>query len=302
MNNTAEIITSKRNFKAANEIHLKFVDDLTVAEAINLKNSVNFTPVNERPQPDNYHSRTGHTLKPEVSNVFNQIEKVIRYAADNEMKVNTKKTKFILFNNAKNTDFEPNFSLEKEEIDLVEQIKILGVIISSDLKWSANTKHIIANAFKRVWMLRRLKSLGTELPELKDIYIQQVRSVLEFAVPVWHSGLTQGDSCDIERVQKAALHVMLGDDYASYSAALKLTHLDTLESRRRILCSKFASRAVKHPKHKNWFKLNDKISMTSQSQPKVCPVVSRTERFCKGPIGYLTDVPNLKHDKLRKQK
>ena len=71
--------------------------------------------------------------------------------------------------------------------------------------------------------------------------------MLQFALPVRHSGLTQGDSYDIGQVQKDALHVMLGDDYASYSAALKLTHLDTLESRRKILCSKFASRAVKHP-------------------------------------------------------
>ena len=35
-NNAGELITSKRNLKTANEIHLKFVDDLTLAEAINL--------------------------------------------------------------------------------------------------------------------------------------------------------------------------------------------------------------------------------------------------------------------------
>ena len=35
-NNAGDLITSKRNLKQANEIHLKFVDDLTLAEAINL--------------------------------------------------------------------------------------------------------------------------------------------------------------------------------------------------------------------------------------------------------------------------
>ena len=34
-NNTGELITSKRNMRVANEIHLKYVDDLTLAEAIN---------------------------------------------------------------------------------------------------------------------------------------------------------------------------------------------------------------------------------------------------------------------------
>ena len=32
INNRGEIITSKRKFKAANEIHLKYMDDLSIAE------------------------------------------------------------------------------------------------------------------------------------------------------------------------------------------------------------------------------------------------------------------------------
>ena len=138
--------------------------------------------------------------------------KVEQYAVDNEMKVNTRKNKLMVFNNSRIFDFMPSFHLANEEIQLIEEMKILGVVLSSDLKWNANTNHIVTNAFKRVWMLRRLKTLGTALPELKDVYNKQVRSVLELAVPVWHSSLTQGNVSDIERVQKAALHVMLGDD------------------------------------------------------------------------------------------
>ena len=37
VNNTGEIITCRRNLKKVNEIHLKYVDDLTMAESINLK-------------------------------------------------------------------------------------------------------------------------------------------------------------------------------------------------------------------------------------------------------------------------
>ena len=35
-NNVGELITCKRNMKTANKIHLKYVDDMTLAEAINL--------------------------------------------------------------------------------------------------------------------------------------------------------------------------------------------------------------------------------------------------------------------------
>ena len=115
---------------------------------------------------------------------------------------------------------------------------------------------------------------------------------MELAVPVWHSSLTQGNVSDIERVQKAALHVMLGDGYVSYKNALNITSLETLDARRNRLCSKFALKALKDKKHSRWFKVNKKITITRQQQPKFCQVVSRTDRFSKSPISCLTNILN----------
>ena len=61
---------------------------------------------------------------------------------------------------------------------------------------------------------------------------------------------------DIERVQKSACHIILGDSYNYHRGALKYLNLDDLASRRDKLSLKFAYKAEKHPKHKNWFKLN----------------------------------------------
>ena len=35
-----------------------------------------------------------------------------------------------------------------------------------------------------------------------DVYTKEVRSILELAVPVWHSGLTRVQTKDIERIQR----------------------------------------------------------------------------------------------------
>ena len=56
--------------------------------------------------------------------------------------------------------------------------------------------------------------------------MKQVRSVLELAVPAWHPGLTQSDSLDIERVQRAATNIILGPSYKSYKSALETLQLD----------------------------------------------------------------------------
>ena len=116
------------------------------------------------------------------------------------MKINFKKTKLMLFNRSKTIDLMPELCLQGNEINLVEKMKTLGVIITSDLKFSSNTEFIVKKAFGRIWMLRRLKNLGADTGQLIDVYIKQIRSVLELAVPVWHSSLTVADRLRIEKV------------------------------------------------------------------------------------------------------
>ena len=135
--------------------------------------------------------------------------------------------------------------------------------------------------------------------DLKDVYIKQVRSVLELAVPAWHPGLTLSDSQDIERVQKSALHIILGTQYNSYSSALNTVHLDSLADRREAICLKFSKKATKHEKHSNWFKLNTRNRVTRQPMTKFCPVIARTRRFQDSPISYLTQLLNKYYMKMK---
>ena len=69
--------------------------------------------------------------------------------------------------------------------------------------------------------------------DLVDLYHKHVRRILEYAAPVWHSSLTGEDRLKLERVQKTALHIILGENYKSYSSALKVTGNLTLFERRR---------------------------------------------------------------------
>ena len=132
----------------------------------------------------------------------------------------------------------------KRKIEFVEEMKMLGVVMRGDMKWSSNTKYIVEKGYTRLWILRRLKKHGAGHEDLLDVYMKQVRSLLELALPAWHPGLTQSDSIDIERVQKAALHIIHGNKDTSYSSALKTTQLDSLAARREALCLKYSKKAV----------------------------------------------------------
>ena len=62
----------------------------------------------------------------------------------------------------------------------------------------------------------------------------------------WHSGITLAEQIEIERIQKSAANIILGESYESYKDALTTLGLDTLKFRRDKLSLKFVSKAEKH--------------------------------------------------------
>ena len=210
-------------------MHTKYVDDLTLLEAINMKDALVPDPV--RPLPDNYHARLGMILDKSKSKVYSQFDEIQKYANQNDMKLNVNKCKFMVFNPTKNYDFIPDLNVDGNQLETVEEMKLLGLNIRSDLKWKSNTATMVTKGYKRMWMIKRLKNHGATLEDLKEIYIKQIRSVLEFGVPVWNSGLSKTEVVELERIQKTFLHIALGTKYHSYDEALQTTNLETLENR-----------------------------------------------------------------------
>ena len=148
-------------------------------------------------------------------------------------------------------------------------------------------------------MLRRLKILGASESELLDVYDKQIRSVLELAVPAWQPGISKQESHQIERVQRTAFHIVLGENYVSYENALILLKKEMLSDRRIKLCVKFAKKALKNPKFTNWFHPDDTAPPTIKTRAnqkkvksKYKQVQTRTERYEKSPLPYLTKLLN----------
>jgi hypothetical protein len=295
--NTGQIITqpgvNKR--KPMETIHMKFIDDMTVAESIYLKEKLKNNP--EPIQPFQYHERTGHILPKESCRLQNLLSELSEYTENHQMRLNHEKTKVILFNNAVKYDFQPNLTLQNgSPLKVVDEIRLLGVQVRSDLSWSSNTTSMCQSAYSRLWMLRRLKPLGASESELLDVYDKQIRCMVEFSTPVWTSGLTQAEVSQIERVQKAAFAIILDMKYTSYVRALTYLNRITLSTRRTELNLKFAKKCLTSEKYQHWFcqnKPTEQISKTRSIDTNLLvPVEGRTKGFLKSPIAYLTRLIN----------
>ena len=289
-----EIITKpERKRTKIERAKQKFVDDFTVMTAIDLK--VNLTkdinPNNPRPLP--YRSRTEHILPVEENPLQVQMDNIVKLSKERKMVLNPLKTKTMIFNTLKNYDVLPLISTEEGKIlDVVEEHKILGHMIRSDLKTISNTEFICKRAFKRMWIIRRLKALGCSKSELIEVLQQQIISICEVGVPFWGPMITLTESNMLERCMKTGLHIILQEDYISYEEALKNTNMKSLRARRMNLITKFAKKALKSERFQEWFVEEESNfgMITRSKEPKKLfkAVKCRTQRYERSSLPFMT--------------
>ena len=123
---------------------------------------------------------------------------------------------------------------------------------------------------------------------LMQIYKTFIRSHLEFSSNVWHSSLTKENRQDLERVQKAALKVILGKEYKDYDDALKLTKLQSLEQRREVISLRFVKNSLKNANFSKLFPLKKVNHVMNVRNPfKYHVNKANTERYRRSTIPYL---------------
>ena len=147
------------------------------------------------------------------------------------MELNYKKSKMMIFNFTKDYQFTTSLSIEDNKIQVVNETKLLGTVITSDLKWKRNTEEIIKKAYARMQIVRKVAEFSSKSDDLVTIYKSYVRSILEQSCQVWHSSLSDECSYSIERVQKAAVRIILKDKFMSYEHSLEKLNSDTLYER-----------------------------------------------------------------------
>jgi hypothetical protein len=63
---------------------------------------------------------------------------------------------------------------------------------------------ISLTSYKRLYLLKVLKSYNAPMEDLKAFYTGAIKSVLEYGAQIWNGNLTVEQSNDIERLQKRA--------------------------------------------------------------------------------------------------
>ena len=216
------------------------------------------------------------------------------------MKLNEKKTKQIMFNRDK--QFTTDVKLKDESLEVVDEVKLLGVVINQDLKWDSNTNYLILKANKKMRMLHMAAKFTRNREHLIQIYKTFIRSCLEFSSNVWHSSLTKENREDLERVQKAALKVILRNEYKDYEDALKKSGLLSLEERREVIGLRFVKNSLKNANFSKLFPLKEfKHVMDVRNPLKYHVIKANTERYRRSTIPFLQRQLNREYLKRKSE-
>ena len=132
------------------------------------------------------------------------------------MVLNEAKSKYIVFSRAQ-ADLNTRLVMNNVKLDQVHAARLLGVLLTDDLKFEQNTNDICKRGFARISMITKLKFVGVGCHDLVDTHTLFIRSVLEYCSVSRHSSLTK-------HVQSTALKVILGE-YEDYEGVLVTCNL-----------------------------------------------------------------------------
>ena len=201
------------------------------------------------------------------------------------MVVNSGKTQILVISDALN--YTPvSFIVDKDQVKLnsSDKIKILGFEFGNKPTMQQHVESVILRLRRKVWMLRHLKKLGFNEPELLKVYTSHIRPSADYCDVVYHSSLTDDLDERLERAQVGALRAIYS--YKLSGRKLReLANVDTLRERRIKHCDKFAQKCADSDRFKSWFPL--KTARSARGGEKYVESYARCDRLLNSPLFYM---------------
>ena len=199
----------------------------------------------------------------------------------------------MIFNPTRNHKFTTRLKMDNSVLPVINKTKLLGTIITDDLKWNENTQEVVKKANQRLLLLRKSTEFTNSVDDLIIIYKAYVRNILEQSSVIWGSSITEENKTDLERVQKNSSRIILGNKYTNYEDSLNILGLETLEKRRSHLALKFGQNCTANTKIQKLFPLRmKKHQFKTRKEEKYKIFKAQKVRLQKSTIPYLRKILN----------
>ena len=168
----------------------------------------------------------GRSISPRLGDMLLSLE--------NRVKLNNEKCKEMRISFSKfQQEFEP-ILINGNALEVVENVKLLGLNISSNLTWNIHINEIVKKASKRLHFLIQLKRAKVARTDLGLFYSSCIKSIMDYAVPVFQYSLPKYLMRELEHVQKRAMSIICPGH--SYHEALDIMNFKELAIHHDEIC------------------------------------------------------------------
>ncbi|MCP5014880.1 MAG: hypothetical protein GY938_06290, partial [Ketobacter sp.] len=235
---------------------------------------------------------------PDYTSLQSTLDTLQTWTVDNNVTINHTKSVVMHFNTAKKQVQPPSVSIGPHPLHVVQSVKLLGITLDDKLNWKKHVSTTVKAASYRLYMLRRLRTLGTPTTELRSIYNTFILPKLMYASPAWSSSINVTQKRQLERVQKRACRIILGQSYLNYENALTTLNLPNLTVLHLDALKRFGMNLLSNPRHQNLLPARlSPSTRTTRHHNTLEPIKApRTDRYKNSAIPTIVSIiNNLKH-------
>ena len=252
-----------------------YIDDFNVVEKINEKDAITHITTN----------RTRAMIHaPSSESVFVKLEE---QADEINMKINPTKTQILCISSAITKTSNSYINYNGDRIRGAESLKILGFNFNQKPTIALHVNIMLQKVRQKLWSLRHLKKWGMKENDLLHFYTVFIRPILDFAVPTYHSQLTQDQASQIEQVEAVSMQIIFGN-LISYETVLAHGKIEEHRKRREKIVEKFVKKALSNPNFgERWFPPNETVDYDLRNRKEYHEEISRTKRHFNSPIQHM---------------
>ena len=170
----------------------------------------------------------------DISLIQLDIDAISSWVSSQHLTVNSSKTKYMFISFKPSSYFSsfPPLFFNGSPLDRVNSFKYLGLVITSNLSWSAHIQSISCKSRRLIGMLYRLFYRHSSPSTLYKLYSSLIRPHLEYCSSVWDPSSPAVIS-KLEKIQHFALKLSAKSWSSNYPSLLRLFNCPSLSSRRK---------------------------------------------------------------------
>ena len=155
---------------------------------------------------------SGNNLDSMIDIMNKELEKLVVWLQVNKLKLNVKKTHFMIFSSGKRKyEYTKKLYICNSEIEVVKFTKFLGVIIDQNLNWKRHILHVKKKLAKGIGIICKARKY-LNYPALRTLYHSFFYPYIDYCIEVWGSaGKTILEK--LSRMQRKAVRLLTKSKY-----------------------------------------------------------------------------------------